>query len=555
MPESGRKGVAMTNLRSYLAAGILPLVLMAGACGSSGGSRVQGETDPRAAISVNNTEPTAPLIPSSTNDTAGWKVVTQLFDGLVTFDAKGRQTLVQAKSITPNQDATQYTIVLRPGLRFSNGEMIKAKTYADSWSFAANAANGQLGASAFSTIEGYDRIQDEHGDPKATLSGLEVVDDLTLKVAMARPDSSFPYKVGDVAFLPLPASAYKDIKAFGNHPVGNGPYRFKSWVPNQGIELERDPSYKGPRKARNGSLEFRDYQSLDAAYADAQAGRLDVLDTVPVSRLKTFRQESALQPLVKPGPAFRSLTVPQALPHFQGREGALRRQALSRAIDRKGIADKVFAGSVVPASDFLAPTITGHAGDITGHEVVDYDPDRARELWKDADAISPWEGTLRIAYSADGTDKDWVDAVLHGYSKVLGIKADANIFPTGKEFNTAVHNRQVNSFFNSGLTSDYPHPEGYLVQGYASSQADGKGLNNGDYKSGEYDAILARAATKVDLDKSMEDYRQAQTVLFKDLPALPLWYRKVSAVAGKQVRDVPFGYMGLPVYNRITKQV
>ena len=162
-------------------------------------------------------------------------------------------------------------------------------------------------------------------------------------------------------------------------------------------------------------------------------------------------------------------------------------------------------------------------------------------------------GRARFAYSADGTDKDWVDAVLHEYAQVLGIKTEPNIFPTGKEFNTAVHNRQVNSIFNSGITSDYPHPEGYLVQGYASSQADGKGLNNGDYKSAEYDAILSRAASKTDQDEAMQDYRQAESVLFKDLPVLPLWYRKVSAVAGKQVRQAPFGYMGLPVYNQVTK--
>ena len=120
----------MTKLRSYLAAAVLPLILAAGACGPSQASQ-EDRIDPQAAISVNNAEPTAPLIPSSTNDTAGWKVVTQLFDGLVTFDAKGGMTLVEAKSITPNEDASQYTIVLKPGLTFSDGEQITAKTYAD----------------------------------------------------------------------------------------------------------------------------------------------------------------------------------------------------------------------------------------------------------------------------------------------------------------------------------------------------------------------------------------------------------------------------------------
>ena len=78
-------------------------------------------------------------------------------------------------------------------------------------------------------------------------------------------------------------------------------------------------------------------------------------------------------------------------------------------------------------------------------------------------------------------------------------------------------------------------------------------MNNGDYKSAEYDTLLAQAASKTDQDEAMQDYRQAEAVLLRDLPVLPLWYRKVSAVAGKQVRQVPFGYMGLPVYNQVTK--
>ena len=70
----------MTKLRSYLAAAMLPFILAAGACGTSPAPQ-EDRVDAKAAISVNNAEPTAPLIPSRTNDTAGWTVLTQLFDG------------------------------------------------------------------------------------------------------------------------------------------------------------------------------------------------------------------------------------------------------------------------------------------------------------------------------------------------------------------------------------------------------------------------------------------------------------------------------------------
>ncbi|RBP97450.1 ABC transporter [Bifidobacterium aemilianum] len=541
----------MTKARITLAAALLPVIMVMSACGPATPS--SQAPDPKAIISVNTVEPASPLIPSGTDDTAGWKVVTQLFEGLVNFDKKGNLVYANAQSITPNADASQYTIKLKPGLIFSNGEKITAATYATSWSFAANAANGQLGASIFSTITGYDQIQDHHGDPKAGLSGLTVVDDLTLRVDLKAPDSSFPYKVGDVAFLPLPSVAYKNLGEFGKHPVGDGPYRFKSWVPNQGIVIERNPDYQGPRKAKNGGIEFRDYQSLDAAYADVDSGHLDILDSVPVSKLRTFREDSDVQALIDAGPSFRSLTIPQDLAHFGGQEGALRRQAISQAMDRKQVTEKIFQGSVTPATDFTAPMIKGHTDKLTGSKVLSRNDDQARRLWKAADAISPWSGTFRIGYSADGTDKDWVDAVSHSISSALGIKVESDIFPTAKEFSTAINKRQIHSAFSSGIQSDYPHPEGYLVQGYSSSAADGKGLNHGDYKSPDFDALMAQAAAETRLKESIRHYQAAEDLLLKDLPVIPLWYRNVNAVAAKQVKAAPFGYMGLPIYNELAK--
>ena len=225
------KNSSRTFLQRAAIAVLAASAMMLSGCssGPSAGASASASSSAGNIVTVNNVEPAAGLIPSNTDDLAGWKVVTQLYEGLVTFDAAGKLVYADATSITPNADASEYTIKLRSGLVFSDGEKITASTYAKSWSFAANAANGQLGAAIFSTIKGYDALQDENGDKNAQLSGLKVVDDTTLDVTLAAPDSSFPYKVGDVAFLPLPASAYKDIDAFGEHPVGNGPYKLASW--------------------------------------------------------------------------------------------------------------------------------------------------------------------------------------------------------------------------------------------------------------------------------------------------------------------------------------
>lgn len=554
MPDAGNASKAIMKrgrrLVTAAAAACCALAMLAG-CGSAGGaSDAQATRD--SAITVNGTEPTKGLIPSNTNDMAGWRIVSLIYDGLVTFDDSGNLEYVEAKSITPNKDATEYTIALKPDLRFSDGEKITASTYAKSWSFAANAANGQVGASTFATIKGYDELQNAKCDRNAQLSGLHVVNDTTLKVELNQPDSSFPYKVGDIAFLPISSKAIKDPETYGKKPIGNGPYKVKSWTVNEDLELEKDPSYNGPRKPKNNGIDFRVYQSLNAAYSDLLAGNLDVVDSIPTVALSSYRKESRIKAVNRRGPSFVSFTIPQSLEHFQGEEGRLRRAAISQAIDRNAIAKAIFRNTVTPATDFLAPVIKGHSTKLDTSGVLSYDAAKARDLWKRADAISPWSGSFRIAYGADSTDKEWVDATVNSIRNVLGIDAQSYPFSTSKELSSAINERKVGAAFKSGLQSDYPHPEGYLVQGYDSSQADGKGLNNGDYKSAEFDALIDKASAQPDLDKAVATYQKAQKVLLKDLPVIPLWYKNVTAAAGRHV-NADFNYMGVPDYVNITK--
>lgn len=530
------------------------VALVASGCSStdtSDGSSPAGQSG--QPVTVNNVEPASGLIPSDTNDTAGWKVVTQIFEGLVTFGKGGKVVNAGAQSITPNDDASQYIIKLRPGLKFSNGERITADTYMKSWSFAANAANGMMGASIFSTIAGYDAVQNEKGDPHAQLSGLHTLDDNTLRVDINGHDSSFGYKVGDVAFLPMPSSAYNDIKSFGEHPVGNGPYNLAGWTHDREIRLIPNSNYNGPRKPANKGVTFKLYTNVDTAYTDLEGGNLDVLDAIPNSALTSFRADNAIKAYNEPGPAFKSFTIPQDLKHFTGEEGRLRREAISLSIDRKDITTKVLHGTASVATDFTAPTITGYSKSLKGSSAIDYNPQRAKELWEQADAIAPFDGTFRLAYSADSGFKPWVEAVVNSIKNTLSINASAYAMPTQKEFSGAIHNRTINAAFVQGLQSDYPHPEGYLVQAYDSSAADGKGLNNGDYKSQEFDALIDQASAQPSLKASVTTYHQAEETLLRDLPVIPLWYANVAAGSVKGVGHVSFSYMGLPEYEKLTK--
>ncbi|WP_432624615.1 peptide ABC transporter substrate-binding protein [Bifidobacterium sp.] len=530
------------------------MLLSVAACGSSSDGNASSDSGSASLISVNNSEPQNGLIPTDTNEMGGGKVIRYLFEGLVSFDAKGKQHLEVAESITPNDDATKYTIKLKKGWKFTNGEAVTAKSFADAWSFAANVKNAQKTASRFSTIKGYDELQDSNVDPKATLSGLSTPDDYTLVVELNKPDSVFPTKLAHQSYFPLPSVAFQDIKKFGQAPIGNGPYKFKSWAHNKNIIIVPNKDYKGSRKVANNGIEYRVYTDEDSAYSDVLSSNLDVLDEVPQSAVKTFRKDSGVIAYSQAGSTFEAFVIPERLEHFgDDEEGHLRRQAISMAINRDQIVKKVYDDTKTATTDFTSPLVPEYAKNLKNGDNLKYNADKAKELWEKANAIKPWSGNFRIAYNADGGHKEWVDAVCNQIKNTLGIDAAGDPYATFSDVRKRVTDRSITTAFRSGWMLDYPSAEDYLNPLYASSSADGHGSNDGDYKSEEFDNLLNAALAQTDVQKRTDDFTEAQEVLAKDLPVIPLWYDNVAAVSATNVKNVSFDYTNLPTYNTITK--
>ena len=514
-------------------------------CTSGDASSSAGAGDSSAVVTTNGSEPQNPLVPTNTNETGGGKILDAIFAGLIYYDAKGAPVNDVAESIETD-DAQNYTIKLKADQKFSNGEPVTANSFVDAWNYGALLSNEQLSSYFFESIEGFSYDEDSE------LTGLEVVDDTTFTVKLKQPESDFPLRLGYSAFFPLPESAFEDIAAFGENPVGNGPYMLDgegAWKHNEKIDLVVNPDYDGPRVAQNGGLDIIFYATQEAAYADLQGGNLDVLDAIPDGALSTFQDEFGDRSVTQAAAIFQSFTIPARLPHFDGEEGNLRRAAISKAINREEITDVIFSGTRTPAHDFTSPVIDGYSEDIPGSDVLDFDADAAKDLWAQADAISPWSGSFQIAYNADGGHQAWVDAVANQLKNNLGIDASGAPYPTFAEVRTAITDRTIQTAFRTGWQADYPALFNFLGPIYAT----GAGSNDGDYSNADFDALLKEGLAETDLDKANEKFQQAQEILFKDLPAIPLWYSTVNGAWGQTVENVQFGWNSVPLYYEVTK--
>ncbi|ETB13419.1 ABC transporter substrate-binding protein [Mycobacterium avium subsp. avium 10-9275] len=504
-------------------------------------------------VVVNGGEPPNPLVPTGTNDSQGGRILDRLFAGLMSYDAAGNPAPEVAQSIESG-DNVNYRIVLKPGWRFTDGSPVTAHSFVDAWNYGALSTNAQLQQSFFSPIDGYAALA--AGQPQqTTMTGLRVVNDLEFTVRLKAPTVDFKLRLGHSAFYPLPQAAFRDMAAFGRHPIGNGPYQLAggpdgpAWEHNVRIDLRPNPDYHGNRKPRNKGLRFEFYANLDTAYADLLSGNLDVLDTIPPSALPVYRRDLGERVTAGPAAINQSLDTPLRLPHFGGEEGRLRRLALSAAINRAQICRQIFADTRSPARDFTARSLPGFDPNIAGSDALDFDPERARRLWAQADAISAWSGSYPIAYNADAGHQDWVDAVANGIKNVLGIDALGAPQPTFAGFRTQITNRSIGSAFRSGWQGDYPS----MIEFLAPLFATGAGSNDVGYSSPRFDAALATAEAAPDLPQAAALANDAQRILFHDMPVVPLWnYISVVGWSG-EVSHVTVTWNGLPDYENIVK--
>lgn len=497
-------------------------------------------------ITVNGSEPQNPIIPTNTNEVGGGLIADNIFAGLVYYDASGAPVNDMAESIT-SEDNQTWNIKIKSGWKFTNGEEVTAESFVKAWNYGALLSNAQLNSYFFEAIEGFSY------DADSELTGLTVVSPTEFTVKLTSAQSDFPLRLGYTAFMPLPSVFYDDPAAFGENPIGNGPYMLDgegAWKHNVEITLVKNPDYKGGRAPLNGGLKIVFYASYDAAYADLLADNLDVLTGIPDSALETYKADLGDRAIDQGAAIFQSITIPERLAHFSGEEGKLRRAAISMAINRQEIIDVIFNGTRKAARDFTSPVIAGWSDKLAGSEVLDFNPEKAKELWAQADAISPWTGSFQVGYNADGSHQAWTEAVANSIKNTLGIDASTNPVPTFSEFRTQITSDTIQTAFRTGWQADYPALANFLAPLYKTNA----GANDGDYSNPEVDALFDKGDQAASLEEANGYYQQAQEIMLQDLPVLPMWYGIANGGYSTKVEGVKFGWNSVPLLHEILKK-
>lgn len=528
--------------RLRLAAVAAAVGMLTAACGGGGGGEEGsgGEAAGGGDLRIYSSEP-AFLVPTAANDEPSILVIRQMFRGLVDYNAEtGAPELDLAESIETEDNQT-WTITVKEGYTFSNGEPVNADAFLRAWNYAGNINNAQNNAYFMNRIAGFEEMQSEGVAPDATFSGLQKVDDYTFTVELSQPFSGFEAILGYSGFFPVAEECLADFEACNEEPITNGPYQMAApWEHNVQIQLERFEDWAGdPGDQVSDTLTYRIFDSVDTAYAAFQGGELDVMYTVPPQELRNIEEAQGDRILQRPGDSFTYVGMPLYDPQFENKE---LRQAMSMAIDRQAIIDAIFNGAFTPATGFVSPNFDGYQEGVC--EYCTYDLERAQELYESSGG---YDGTLVLWANAGAGHEEWLQAVGDQLNQAFGIKYELRVDLDFPEYLELADNEGFNGPFRLGWGPDYPVMETYLAPLYGT----GASSNSSGYSNPEFDELIDQGDTAPTLEEAIPFYQQAEQLVAEDLPVIPMWFGLETKIWSDNVAEVPYNTISDIEYGQV----
>ncbi|MFE7562404.1 ABC transporter substrate-binding protein [Kitasatospora sp. NPDC057500] len=511
------------------------IALAATACSTS------SKSDDKAAsgggtIAVQLGEPQHGLIPQNTAESEGAEVLNALFAGLVEYDNKTNEPKLRVAESIESPDSKVWTIKLKDGYTFHNGEKVTAQSFVDAWNWGANQDNAAEGLPFFAKIDGSADLAPGKDKKPATdkLKGLTVVDDKTFTVTLTNPFSQFKTMLGYNAFYPLPKAFFQDKKSFEEAPIGNGPFQMDGkWEHNQQIKVKRYDNFPAADgKAKLQGVTFKIYDKLETAYNDLRADNIQATDKLPISAMGTVKGEFGDRYIYKPESGVGYIGFPIATnPAAYGKPEI--RKAISMAIDREAITKTIFSGTRVPADDFINPLIPGYRKGAMG-DAAKYDPAAAKQLFDTAGGVPG--NTIELGYNADGGHKEWIEAVANQLKKNLGVEVTTKPFEKFGKILDALGDKQYSGGFRMAWSMDYPSIENYLRPIF-SKVAIENGSNYGGYVNEQFEALLDQADQAKTPEEGQKLYQQADDILIQELPYIPVYTYMSSAAYSKKIKN------------------
>lgn len=451
------------------------------------------------------------LDPHQLSDTTSAGIVVEIFSGLVTINPDLQLEPDLAHSWKISDDGKTYMFYLRPNAYFHDGTPLTANDVkyslerALSPSTMSPAADNYLGDIVGAT--------EKLSGKTEFVSGIKVVGTHTLEITIKEPRAYFLAKLTyPTAFVVSKNTIEKFGKDWTRNPNGTGPFKLIEYRVGEKLVLGANKNfYKEPPKVN--FVEFILSGGSSMAMYENDEIHITGVGLADIDRV-TNPQEPLNRDLVVVPPSFDiyyigfNLEVPPFDDvHF--------RRALTFAINRELIAERVLGNMFSPAHTILPEGFPGYTGEVVG---LEFDPERAKQELEN----SPYKAiTPRITITVPGTGGSIgldMEAIIEMWRTTLGLEIEIQQVEWAT-FLQDLNRKRFQAFSGVGWQADYPDPQGMLDINFHSESP----LNHNGYSNVEVDKLLeeARAGS---WENRVNLYQMAEQIIVDEAPWIPLWY-------------------------------
>ena len=436
------------------------------------------------------------LDPHGSNDQPSSRINSQIYNTLLDMDENMEIGPGLAESWKKIDDET-WEFKLVEGVKFHNGEELKASDV--KFTFERMMESSEVAH----IVE--------------ALESVETPDDYTVILKTEYPFGPL------LAHLAHPASSILNEKAvteagddYGQKPVGTGPYKLENWESGDSVTLVKFDDYFG-EPAKTGKVIFQNIEEGNNRTIGLESGELDIAYDIEPIDLQKVRDHENLELIEEPSLSTSYIGFNTEKEPF---DDPLVRKALNYAVDVDEIIDVVIEGAGHKAVSPINDDVFGFNSDLEGYE---YDPEKAKELLKEAGYPDGFETTL---WTNDNPVRGRITEIVQAQLKEVGIKVEIDTLDWAAYLDRTAQGEH--EMFILGWVAVTGDADYGLYPLFHSSQHGGAG-NRTFYTNKKVDKLLEKGKKSVDEDERLKAYHEAQEIIVDEAPQLFLYFQTQNA--------------------------
>lgn len=447
-----------------------------------------------------------------------------------------------AKDYTVSDDGLVYTVNLREGVKFHNGEVFTSDDVLYTVDRMLDPERLARNSDSMSMLKGFDAVV-EGSLPTIEGEGIVILDDNTLEFHLSNPFSPFlanlcvpgfsiyNREAGDAADE---AGGGIDNSQFGVLPeytIGTGAFILKDWVLNDHIYLETNQEYwKGPSKL-DGVL-FRIIPDNETRRMMFESGELDEFDLDDArEQIPYYMESKEWEDNVIIGNRVGTFYyhINQSIEPF---DNLLVRKAMQHAIDKEAILETVYGGAGEPASGILAPGMMGYNADLPK---IEYDPERTKELLAEAGYPDGFE--MVISQTTDSPNTLALNEIIQDQLAQFGIIVEIDQMDEASWYD--VRRTGALPMYTTSWSADFNDPDNFMYTFFTPANSVNRSFN---YSNTEAMARVEAARYMLDHEARMKEYQDLEKLIIQDDAAwIPLFHLKHLWVVSDRTQNyIPF---------------